>query len=277
MAAYLLVHGAWHDERCWELLVPELRAYGHSVHTLTLPGHWDRPLGPYRVSLKRYGRAVCDAAEQIGEPLILVGHSMGGMVISQAAEMKPGLFKHMIYLAAYVPRLDRWTRTRDLALSDEATHMWPKLRTNWLSFTVEVLPDQATDLFYHDCHPRVAKRASDRLCHQSGRPLVEFLRTTSARCGSVPKTYIECLNDRVISLPLQRRMQQHSYFERVLSIHSSHSPFLSQTEHLVEMLHNIAGTTDQEVPPTLTFKNADLPAAPIRPVDDFTAPQERQH
>ena len=246
MATFLLVHGAWHDERCWELLVPELHARGHAAHVLTLPGHWDRQLPSYQVSLKRYGQAICNAAEQIGEPLVLVGHSLGGMAISQAAEMKPDLFHHMVYLAAYVPRVDSWTRARGLAISDNSTHMWSKIKTNWWTFTVDIIREHASDLFYHDCEPQLAERASNRLCRQSGRPLVEYLRVTDARCGAISKTYIECLEDRVISPDLQLRMQEHLPFDRVLTLDSSHSPFLSQPQKLAKLFHSIVAPESDE-------------------------------
>jgi len=109
MASFLLVHGAWHDERCWERVAPKLMQLGHAVHTLTLPGHWHKTQSPFSTSLKQYSREVCQAAEQINEPLILVGHSMSGMVISKAAETRPELFDHLVYLTAYVPQADKWS------------------------------------------------------------------------------------------------------------------------------------------------------------------------
>lgn len=241
MAAFLLIHGAWHDERCWELLVPQLAARGHAVHTLTLPGHWNRPLPSYQVSLRRYGQAICDAANQIGEPVTLVGHSMGGMAISRAAEMQPTLFDQLVYLTAYLPRLNKWTRMRSLALSDEETQLWPAVRTDWLRFRAHIRPDLATETFYHDCPKDLAGQAVERLCSQSGLPIVEFTKITNDGACSRPMTYIECLQDRVISPALQKQMQEHAPFKQVLTLDSSHSPFLSQPTELAEMLHGIVG------------------------------------
>ncbi len=241
MAAFLLIHGAWHDERCWELLVPELAARGHAVHTLTLPGHWDRSLPSYQISLRRYGEAICETAQQIGEPVALVGHSMGGMAISSAAEMQPDLFDELIYLTAYLPKLNSWTRMLSLVFRDEATDLWPAMRLNWLRFRAHLKPGLAKELFYHDCSSDIAEQAADRLCSQSGLPIVQFARITSKGAASRPMTYIECLQDRVVSPSLQKRMQNHAPFKQVLTIDSSHSPFLSQPQALAEMLHGIVG------------------------------------
>jgi pimeloyl-ACP methyl ester carboxylesterase len=241
MAAFLLIHGAWHDERCWDLVVPELAARGHAVHTLTLPGHWNRPLRSYQISQKRYGEAICQAANQIGEPVTLVGHSMGGMAISKAAEMQPCLFDELIYLTAYLPRLNKWTRMRSLALSDHQTQLWSAVRTNWLRFRAHLKPELVGDVFYHDCPPDVTEQAISRLGSQSGLPIVEFSRITERGAASRPMTYIECLQDRVISPGLQKQMQSHAPFKQILSLDSSHSPFLSQPTQLADMLHGIVG------------------------------------
>jgi pimeloyl-ACP methyl ester carboxylesterase len=241
MAAFLLIHGAWHDERCWDLLVPELAARGHAVHTLTLPGHWNRALPSFQISQKRYGDAICQAAAQIGEPVTLVGHSMGGMAISKAAEMQPSLFDELIYLTAYLPRLNKWTRMRSLALADQNTRLWSAVRTDWFRFRAHLKPEAVGDVFYHDCPDDVRLRAISRLCSQSGLPIVEYARITEAGAASLPMTYIECLQDRVITPELQRRMQDHAPFKQVLSLNSSHSPFLSQPIQLAEILHGIAG------------------------------------
>jgi pimeloyl-ACP methyl ester carboxylesterase len=253
MAAYLLVHGAWHDERCWELLAPELRARGHNVHTVTLPGHWDRPLPSFKISLQRYGEAICEAARQIAEPVILVGHSMGGMAISRAAEIQPSLFEHLVYLTAYLPRLNQWTRVRSLVLDDSSSQLWPAIQTNWLRFRVDLIPDRVAELFYHDCENGIATKAIDRLCSQSGVPLVSFDRITENGAASRPMTYIECLKDRVISPALQKRLQTHAPFKQVLSLNSSHSPFLSQPVELAEALHLVSGA-DQSRPPQLSLE-----------------------
>lgn len=243
MATYLLVHGAWHDERCWEQLTPHLVASGHRVHTLTLPGHWYKARLSYQISLQSYAQAVCAAAAQIAEPIILVGHSMGGMVISAAAQTCPQLFKHLVYLTGYIPPLDKPTRLRNLVLDDKDTEMWRGVSTDWLRFRVHLLEDHTRDLFYHDCSNDVAELAQSRLCPQAGRPMIDQLSTTAEGLGSVPKTYIECLQDKIISIGYQRKMQSFAEFSRVMTLDTSHSPFLSQPEQTAAYLFEI-GRTD---------------------------------
>lgn len=239
MAAILLVHGAWHDERCWEYLVPELRSRGYDVHTLTLPGHWHKAVHPLKVSLGAYGKAICDAAAQIGAPLTLLGHSMGGMAISAAAERDPFLFDHLIYLAAFTPRPDGWVRAQSLSRRDGESILSGSVSVSYARLKMHIREEQARALFYHDVDQEVADEATRRLHVQSIRPVLEPLRVSVDRWGSVPRSYIECLQDRTISIGLQREMQATTGFRTRLSLDTSHSPFLSQPKLLADEIDGI--------------------------------------
>ena len=70
MATFELLHGAWHDASCWELLVPELQARGHDTIAPELPlddpgaGFMDR------------ARPAIEALDDVTGPVVVVGHSM---------------------------------------------------------------------------------------------------------------------------------------------------------------------------------------------------------
>src|SRR5690606_28454612 len=67
-----------------------------------LPGHGENPRPDADVTLAAYAEAVLDAVEKAGQPAILLGHSMGGAVISAAAERGPERIGGLIYLAAFL-------------------------------------------------------------------------------------------------------------------------------------------------------------------------------
>jgi len=98
---FVLVHGAWQGAWCWEKVVPLLSDAGHQVHTLDLPGSGDdqRPIAD--ISLDSYVGAVTELINSIGEPVVLVGHSMGGAIISQVAEAIPEKIRSLIFLTAF--------------------------------------------------------------------------------------------------------------------------------------------------------------------------------
>src|SRR6202012_3115759 len=102
MPRILLVHGAFGRAACWDRVLPGLRAAGHSPEAIDLPGAGEDPTPVAEVTLDRYARRVCDALAD-GPPAILVGHSMGGMVITQAAARCPERIERLVYVAAFVP------------------------------------------------------------------------------------------------------------------------------------------------------------------------------
>lgn len=82
---YVLVHGAWHGSWCWRKVVPLLRAKGHTVFTPDLPGHYRSATPCADVTLKTYVDSISDLIVSNNHKVILVGHSMAGVVISQVA------------------------------------------------------------------------------------------------------------------------------------------------------------------------------------------------
>src|SRR5713101_6473680 len=102
MSRYVLVHGAWHGSWCWEKVVPLLRQAGHQVETLDLPGHGQDRTPIHEITLATYTKRVCETLDAQAEPVILVGHSMGGIVITQVAEERPEKIATLVYLAAYL-------------------------------------------------------------------------------------------------------------------------------------------------------------------------------
>ena len=101
---YILVHGAWHGAWCWYKVVPLLEARGHKVVAPDLPGHGKDTTKPEQVTLADYVNKVVSVANDQNGPVILVGHSMAGVVISQAAEvLGANKISALIYLDAFLP------------------------------------------------------------------------------------------------------------------------------------------------------------------------------
>ena len=100
---YVLIHGSWLGKFCWAEVVTRLEAIGHTALTIDLPAHGEDPTLPENASLDGYHDAVIAA---IGDrtDVILVGHSMAGVVISAVAEAIPQRLQALVYLCAYLPR-----------------------------------------------------------------------------------------------------------------------------------------------------------------------------
>jgi pimeloyl-ACP methyl ester carboxylesterase len=84
MAQILLVHGAWHGAWCWNGFAEHLGRRGHGVRTVQLRGHD----GPGRLwhRIRDYVDDVRAAVDELAEPPLLVGHSMGGFAVQKFLE-----------------------------------------------------------------------------------------------------------------------------------------------------------------------------------------------
>lgn len=234
----LLVHGAAHDKNCWNELVPELEQRGLNVHTLTLRGHGTNKKYGYHVSMSTYAKDVCDKAREIGEPCVLVGHSMGGMVITAAAQACPQLFKQMIYIAAFAsPK--KFTAIAFYAKKLEKLcpgHVNPKPRINLLNGTGNYDADTSIHMFYNQCEGDLQALVKRNICPQPLRPFLSFVRWDDKHLGSIPKDYIECSQDNALPIETQRAMQKNMHFNRIESLNSDHSPFTSMPNDLADVI-----------------------------------------
>jgi pimeloyl-ACP methyl ester carboxylesterase len=97
----VLVHGGTHTSRCWEYLLPLLDAPARAVD---LPGRGGRPADLSSVTLADCVAAVIDEANAAGfTRFALVGHSLGGVTITETAYLHPGRVSHLVYVGALVP------------------------------------------------------------------------------------------------------------------------------------------------------------------------------
>ena len=96
MATYVLVHGAWHGAWAWDEVTPLLEAEGHTVDALDLPGHGDDRSPVSEMTLEGNVNRILERIDAAGEPVVLLGHSMGGMSVTQAAEHVPERISRLV-------------------------------------------------------------------------------------------------------------------------------------------------------------------------------------
>jgi pimeloyl-ACP methyl ester carboxylesterase len=104
MSQFLLIHGAFHGAWCWHKAIPELEKRGHRARAIDLPGQGQdqTPLG--NVMLDTMVDRIVTALTEMAGPVVLVGHSLAGMVISATAEKAPDRIKTLVFLSAFLPR-----------------------------------------------------------------------------------------------------------------------------------------------------------------------------
>lgn len=242
----LLVHGAAHDENCWHDLAPELEALKLKVHTLTLRGHGANKKNAYRISMNSYAKDVCNKAREIGEPCVLVGHSMGGMVITAAAQTHPKLFTQMIYIAAFAPPKKATALAfyaRKLAKLCPG-HETPKPKLDLFNGTSGYDVNTSIDMFYNQCKGDLQALVKRNICPQPIRPFLSFVRWSDTRLGTIPKDYIECTQDNALPIETQRAMQKNMSFNRIETLNSDHSPFTSMPKKLANVIDKLVSESE---------------------------------
>ena len=240
----LLVHGAAHTEQCWERLGPLLVGQGHTVKSITLSGHGEELASYYGTSLRKHATEICNSASKFGDQCVLLGHSMGGMTVSAAAELQPELFSKLVYLAAWVPSLE-FPSMLALARKFPNKNVGTTARISIIKGCAIPKLAEATEFFYSDCDPEASADIYRYLCSQPLRPVFAKVRPSQRGCRSIPKSYIECTRDRAILIEHQRAMQAHMDFQEVLTLDSDHSPFYGMPEALAEAIQSIVHQNPQ--------------------------------
>ena len=238
MSSFVLVHGSWHGAWCWYKVAPRLRALGHEVIVPELPSHGRDRTPPQEVAIEDYVDCVASAIDCAREPVVLVGHSRGGLAISQAAEARAERVRTLVYLAAYLLR------------DGETVLDWAPSDTGSLVMTnLDIAEDGGWDMLreeafnaalYADCSAEDRALAHALLAPEPTAPSLTPLRLTPEGFGRVPRAYVELTQDRAVTPELQRRMREATPCARVTALAASHSAYFSMPDALARELVALA-------------------------------------
>ncbi len=212
MANVIMVHGMAANENSWFEIPAKLTGEGHSVSAIRLAGHGGSLLDKTSntVTMDDYIKSVSDAFPKSGK-CILIGHSMGGMIISQVAAKYSGRVEKLVYVTAMLPKegetiqkiIDR-TGTDPLDIIAEYT---------------KHLPD-----------------ALFALSRQPKGPLnTPFPKSTGFE--SIPRYFIKCNDDGIIPPNIQDEMIADGAPIEVIELDSDHLPQRTVTGKLVDALN----------------------------------------
>ena len=226
-ATIVLVHGAWHGSWCWDAVREVLEADGFATAavdnpSVTKPGS----------DLAADGDNLRAALDAIDGPIVLVGHSYGGAVISDAGA-HPNVVR-LVYLTAFALDAGESVMQNSLGGGEDM-----KL-AEALVFAgdgVNVEPDRIVEFFYHDCTAPVADAAAAQLLPMSMAAMAGVSRGAAWR--EKPASYIVCTDDRAIPVALQRACAAR-VGDDVIEMSTSHSPFLSRADDLANVLAGLA-------------------------------------
>jgi pimeloyl-ACP methyl ester carboxylesterase len=228
----VFVHGGWADSSGWNAEIAALQDKGYPVIA---------PANPLRglTSDADYVRSVL---QTIPGPIVLVGHSYGGAVISNAARGVDNV-KALVYIAAFAP--DTGENLQQLVTMNPGTHITPDA----LDTRPYPLPDGGTgiDLYikaevFRDAFAGDLPRTTTNLMQAEQRPfsLAAFTEPSGDPAWkTIPSWYLVATNDHAIP-PVTEEFMAHRAGSVISHVASSHVPMISQPQAtLATILHAI--------------------------------------
>jgi pimeloyl-ACP methyl ester carboxylesterase len=253
MAGFVLIHGSWHGGWCFDPLTEVLRAREHAVLAPTLPGMGGTAEQLGAVTLDRWADFAVEQCrilrERSGGPVVLAGHSRGGLVVSRAAERDPQAMDALAYVCAMM--LPNGMSRADFKALEGANPPFDAIISLVAGGTGTVVdPHRAGAVFAQLSPPDMVAAAMARLMTEPHGPRGTRLALSAQRWGSLPRTYIECTEDRTIPITSQRRMQALCPGASVVTLGADHSPYLSMPEALASALEAAIPTPSLRQTPT---------------------------
>ncbi|QHV99382.1 alpha/beta fold hydrolase [Spirosoma endbachense] len=235
---YVLVHGAWQAPYVWQAVKEQLEQKGNKVVVVELPGHGADNTPPATLSIDVYRDKVVAAIAALPGNVILVGHSMGGMVITATAEKIPTRIERLVYVGAFLPATGQ--SLLDLTSTDSTSLLGAGLVPSADHLLLGVKAESLINIFIQDGSDAIKKSVADNYRAEPAIPFASPVIVTAANFGSVAKYYVHTVQDHAIGLNLQKRMVAAAGIKNIYSLNSSHCPFLSMPTELTTILLGIA-------------------------------------
>lgn len=238
---FVLVHGAWQAPYAWQSVKDQLVQQGQNVVVVELPGHGSDNTSPATLTMDVYRDKVVAAINALSGNVILVGHSMGGMVVSTVAEKIPNRIDKLVYIGAFLPANGQSLLA--LASTDSTSQLGPALIPSADQLTLGIKPENLAPIFIQDGSDAVKKQVVDNYRAEPFIPFTNPVTLTAANFGKVSKYYVYTAQDHAVGLNLQKRMVAAAGIKNVSTLNSSHCPFLSMPTEVTALLQDIAKQT----------------------------------
>ena len=228
MTSYVLVHGGAHAGWCWDRLVPYLEADPRVDHVVAvdLPGHGSRSkeqdIGG--ITLEDYVEGIAGPIRDRGlRDVVLVGHSLAGASMPQAAGRVADRVKRAVYLSALIP-FEGKTSHETLLTDTDSGPRGSDILAEYRRMFCNDFEDEAL------IHEHISK-----LCPQPPGPLTEPVSRADVS-RDLPSTYIVLLKDNALHPNFQRKLLANLPDPEVVELDAGHSAMVSRPKELAEIL-----------------------------------------
>ena len=223
MPTLIFVHGACVRDAAWwwSKMTRPLAERGIATAVVPLPscGEAGETLGDLYDDVDACRKAIAEA----DEPVVLCGHSYGGVIITEAGV--DDRVTQLLYVTSVMP--DAGQSQAELIGSEPAPWLAPSG-----DGTVGVVPDMIREFFLQDCDEVTIEQALDRLTRQSLTPFTQPPRQIAWQ--QKPTTYLVCSEDLATPAEVQRRRVRAGV--RVVEFDAGHHPFLSRPDAFAQTI-----------------------------------------
>jgi len=163
---------------------------------------------------------------------------MGGIVASTVAQRRPDLVAGLVYVTAFMLP-DGQAVGSFLEASGLSSEFFGMLDEPDADGTIGVKPGRRREIFYGESPAEDVELSRMLLTRQPARPQEQPITVTADRFGVVPKFYVQCSLDRVITPEMQSLMLSRTGCDGVYTLGTDHSPFFSRPDELHAILMQV--------------------------------------
>lgn len=237
----ILVHGAGHGAWSWTKTIPLLEAKKIHALAIDLPGQNKDTAKLFDQTLMDDAEAIKKMANAVTGKVILVGHSSGGVAIAQAAELLgTNKVEKLVFLDAFMPKNGQAVRDlAEIAIKNSKSNMDNSIPVMLFTANFKAFqwnPAIAEDHFYHDCSKEDQAYAKAHLSWQATATNGTPVQVSDEVYGKIPKYYILCTKAKDLD---KSSIANNVPIKKLYELPSSHSPFFSMPEKLVDILVEI--------------------------------------
>jgi pimeloyl-ACP methyl ester carboxylesterase len=233
----LLIHGAWHGAWCWAGVTPLLEAAGRQAVAIDMTSLGLDRTPAAQATFQGDVDRIVGALAKLERPAVLVGHGFTGVVISAAAEQAPEKVRHLVYLSAYLPA--NGESAREMNVHNPLSQVIQAIKGPPEDGAIDLDHQRAMAVFYNDTPPELAVAAAMRLRPQPVATFSGKSALSEPRWGRIPKTFIRCTKDHVVTPAFADWMIARHPELVVKTLDADHSPFLGHPEALSALLAGV--------------------------------------
>ncbi|MBD3885053.1 alpha/beta hydrolase [Phormidium tenue FACHB-886] len=216
--AIVLVHGSWADGTSWQHVIPLLQEGGYNVTAVQNP----------LISLPEDIATTKRVIDAQPGPVVAVGHSYGGAVITGAAVGNPQV-KALVYIAGWA--LGPGDSISQL-IGDAPSPLVKAIAPDAAGF-LYIDREKFHEVFAHDVSPVEAQVMA--VAQKPAASITFEQSVESAAWETIPSWYLVAQEDRAIPPELQRFMASR-IGAKTIEISASHVPYISQPKEVVNLI-----------------------------------------